>query len=73
MALGTPVVAAAVEALPDVLGILVAPEDPGALGTALADVIEGRRRPDLAAGRAACAAAYRRRLAASRLPARAAA
>ena len=56
MALGTPVVAAAVEALPDVLahgrGILVAREDPEALAAALADVLTGRRRPDTTAARA---------------------
>jgi glycosyltransferase involved in cell wall biosynthesis len=55
MAAGTPVVGAAVEALPDVLGegrgILVAPEDPEALAEALADVLAGRRVPDLAAAR----------------------
>jgi glycosyltransferase involved in cell wall biosynthesis len=55
MALGTPVVAAAVEGLPDALasgrGILVPPEDPRALAGALADVLAGRRRPDLAAAR----------------------
>ncbi|MBE2320810.1 glycosyltransferase [Solirubrobacter sp. CPCC 204708] len=55
MALGTPVVAAAVEGLPAVLadgrGILVAPEDPDALAAALDDVLCGRRRPDLAAAR----------------------
>jgi glycosyltransferase involved in cell wall biosynthesis len=55
MALGTPVVAAAVEGLPDVLahgrGVLVAPEDPEALAAAIADVLAGRRRPDRAAAR----------------------
>jgi glycosyltransferase involved in cell wall biosynthesis len=53
MALGTPVVAAAVEGLPDVLaarrGILVPPEDPVALARAIDDVLTGRRRPDIAA------------------------
>jgi glycosyltransferase involved in cell wall biosynthesis len=53
MALGTPVVASAVEGLPGVLadgrGILVAPEDPAALAAAIADVLAGRRRPDTAA------------------------
>jgi glycosyltransferase involved in cell wall biosynthesis len=56
MALGAPVVAAAVAGLPDVLGsgrgILVPPEDPDALAAALADVLAGRRRPDLEAARA---------------------
>jgi glycosyltransferase involved in cell wall biosynthesis len=56
MALGTPVVAAAVDGLPDLLadrrGILVAPEDPDALAAALADVLAGRRRPDAGAARA---------------------
>jgi glycosyltransferase involved in cell wall biosynthesis len=56
MALGTPVVASDVEGLPEVLGdgrgILVPNEDPEALAAALADVIAGRRRPDLAAARA---------------------
>jgi glycosyltransferase involved in cell wall biosynthesis len=56
MALGTPVVAAAVNGLPEVLadgrGILVPREDPEALAAALADVIAGRRLPDLAAARA---------------------
>jgi glycosyltransferase involved in cell wall biosynthesis len=55
MALGTPVVATAVEGLPDALaggrGILVPPEDPPALAAALADVLAGRRRPDLDAAR----------------------
>jgi glycosyltransferase involved in cell wall biosynthesis len=55
MALGTPVVATAVEGLPDVLadgrGILVAPEDPDALAEAIADVLAGRRRTDTDAAR----------------------
>ena len=60
MALGTPVVGAAVEGLPDLLGhdrgILVPPDDPEALAGALEDVLAGRRRPDLAAAREyACA------------------
>lgn len=56
MALGTPVVGASVNGLPEVLaggrGILVPPEDPHALAAALADVLAGRRRTDLAAARA---------------------
>lgn len=55
MGLGVPVVGFAVEALPEVLGggrgILVAPGDPEALAAALADVLAGRRRPDLEAAR----------------------
>jgi glycosyltransferase involved in cell wall biosynthesis len=55
MALGTPVVATAVEGLPAALagnrGILVPPEDPEAFAAALTDVLAGRRRPDLAAAR----------------------
>ena len=55
MALGTPVVAAAVEGLPAALaggrGVLVPAEDPEALAAALEDVVTGRRRPDLAAAR----------------------
>jgi glycosyltransferase involved in cell wall biosynthesis len=51
MALGTPVVATAVEGLPAVLadgrGILVEPEDPDSLAAALQDVLDGRRCPDL--------------------------
>jgi glycosyltransferase involved in cell wall biosynthesis len=60
MALGTPVVAAAVEGLPDALadgrGILVPREDPPALAAALADVLAGRRRPDVDAARRYAAA-----------------
>jgi glycosyltransferase involved in cell wall biosynthesis len=56
MALGTPVVATAVEGLPRVLGdgrgVLVAPGDPDALAAALRDVLDGRHRLDLAAARA---------------------
>lgn len=56
MALGTPVVGTRVNGLPEVLGegrgILVAPADPPALAAALADVVAGRRMPDLAAARA---------------------
>lgn len=55
MALGTPVVAAAVAGLPQVLagdrGVLVPPEDPDALAAAIADVLAGRRRPDIEAAR----------------------
>jgi glycosyltransferase involved in cell wall biosynthesis len=55
MLLGTPVVGAAVEGLPAVLGdgrgILVPPEDPAALARAIAEVLAGRR-PDLEAARA---------------------
>jgi glycosyltransferase involved in cell wall biosynthesis len=55
MALGTPVVATAVEGLPALLshgrGILVAPEDPEALAAAIADVLGGRRTPDTEAAR----------------------
>jgi glycosyltransferase involved in cell wall biosynthesis len=60
MALGTPVVGAAVGGLREVLagdrGILVPPDDPDALATAMADVLAGRRRPDIAAARAYAAA-----------------
>jgi glycosyltransferase involved in cell wall biosynthesis len=89
MALGTPVVAARVEALPEVLaagrGVLVDPEDPEALATGLRGVLDGRLRPDLAAARAYAAGfrpalvaagyleAYTRLLAARRAPATAAA
>jgi glycosyltransferase involved in cell wall biosynthesis len=56
MVLGTPVVAAAVEGLPAVLGegrgILVPPEDPAALARAIDDVLAGRRHPDVAAAHA---------------------
>jgi glycosyltransferase involved in cell wall biosynthesis len=55
MGLGVPVVAFAVEALPDVLGsgrgVLVPPGDVDALARAIEDVLAGRRRPDLDAGR----------------------
>jgi glycosyltransferase involved in cell wall biosynthesis len=55
MALGTPVVGSDVNGLPEVLaggrGVLVPPEEPDALARALADVLAGRRRPDLAAAR----------------------
>jgi glycosyltransferase involved in cell wall biosynthesis len=69
MALGVPVVATAVEALPEVLGdgrgILVPPEDPEALAAALTDVLAGRARPDLAA-----AEAYAQRFTPERIAAR---
>jgi glycosyltransferase involved in cell wall biosynthesis len=56
MALGTPVVATAVAGLPELLagdrGVLVPPEDPDALATAIADVLAGRQRPDLQSARA---------------------
>ncbi len=56
MGLGVPVVAAAVDGLPDTLadgrGLLVPPEDPAALARALEDVLGGRRMPDLAGARA---------------------
>jgi glycosyltransferase involved in cell wall biosynthesis len=56
MALGTPVVACAVEGLPAVLadgrGVLVAPGDAAALGHALEDVLAGRHTVDVAAARA---------------------
>jgi glycosyltransferase involved in cell wall biosynthesis len=55
MALGTPVIAAAVAGLPEVLacdrGVLVPPEDPDALAVAIADILAGRRRPDVDAAR----------------------
>lgn len=55
MVLGTPVVAAAVEGLPAVLGdgrgMLVPPEDPAALASAIAEVLAGRR-PDVTAAKA---------------------
>lgn len=55
MALGVPVIGAAVEGLPEVLGerrgVLVAPEDPEALAAAMTAVLAGRRRPDLQAAR----------------------
>jgi glycosyltransferase involved in cell wall biosynthesis len=56
MGLGVPVVAAAVDGLPQTVGegrgLLVPPEDPAALAAALEDVLAGRRMPDLAAARA---------------------
>jgi glycosyltransferase involved in cell wall biosynthesis len=74
------VVATAVEGLPDVLahgrGILVSPDDPEALAHAIADVLAGRRRPDIGAARRyaatftphlvarECARSYRRLMAA---------
>jgi glycosyltransferase involved in cell wall biosynthesis len=66
MAAGTPIVAARVGGVPDVLAdaeaLLVPPEDPAALARALAEV---RREPRRAAGRAAAA---RRRLIADFAP-----
>jgi glycosyltransferase involved in cell wall biosynthesis len=56
MGLGVPVVGTAVEGLPltlaDGRGLLVAPEDPGALATAIAGLLRGEQRTDLDAGRA---------------------
>jgi glycosyltransferase involved in cell wall biosynthesis len=50
MGLGVPVIGTAVEGLPLTLGngrgVLVPPEDPGALATAIADVLAGRRMVD---------------------------
>ncbi len=55
MGLGVPVVAFAVEGLPEVLGqdrgVLVAQGDVDALARAIEDVLAGRRRPDVDAGR----------------------
>jgi glycosyltransferase involved in cell wall biosynthesis len=55
MGLGVPVVAFAVEGLPQLLGegrgVLVEPGDVEALARAVEDVLAGRRRPDLEAGR----------------------
>jgi glycosyltransferase involved in cell wall biosynthesis len=59
MALGTPVVGTAVDGLSELLadgrGVLVPSEDPPALADALAAVLAGRRRTDLAAARALAA------------------
>jgi glycosyltransferase involved in cell wall biosynthesis len=56
MGLGVPVVATAVEGLPLTLGegrgLLVAPEDPGALAAGIAAILRGEQRTDLAGGRA---------------------
>jgi glycosyltransferase involved in cell wall biosynthesis len=56
MGLGVPVVATAVEGLPLTLGegrgLLVAPEDPGALAAGIAGVLRGEQRTDLRGGRA---------------------
>jgi glycosyltransferase involved in cell wall biosynthesis len=56
MGLGVPVVAFAVEGLPEVLGdgrgVLVSPGDVEAMARAIEDVLAGRRRPDRDAGRA---------------------
>ena len=59
MALGTPVVGAAVDGLSELLGdgrgLLVPPEDPSALAAAVAAVLAGRHHPGLAAARALAA------------------
>ncbi len=59
MALGTPVVGTAVDGLGELLaggrGVLVPSEDPAALADALAGVLAGRRRTNLAAARALAA------------------
>ena len=55
MAHGLPVVATNVEGLPITLaegrGVLVSPEDPGALARAIDEVLNGARRPDLEGAR----------------------
>jgi glycosyltransferase involved in cell wall biosynthesis len=69
MALGVPVVGAAVEGLPLTLsegrGVLIPPEDPAALAEALRAVLAGRRSTDLDAARA-YAARFRPRPVAAR-------
>ncbi|HWI72471.1 MAG TPA: glycosyltransferase [Baekduia sp.] len=56
MALGVPVIGTDVDGFPETLaagrGLIVAAEDPGALATAIADLLTGRRRTDLAGARA---------------------
>jgi glycosyltransferase involved in cell wall biosynthesis len=56
MALGVPVIGTDVDGFPETLaagrGLIVAPEDPGALAGAIADLLAGRRRTDLAGARA---------------------
>lgn len=56
MALGVPVVGTRVDGLPETLacgrGLIVEPEDPGALAAALDDVLCARRTTDLPGGRA---------------------
>lgn len=56
LALGTPVIGTAVEGLPLTLGegrgVLVPPEDPGALAQAIETVLDGSSRPDPAPGSA---------------------
>jgi glycosyltransferase involved in cell wall biosynthesis len=56
MGLGVPVVGTAVEGLPLTLGegrgLLVAPEDPGALAAGIASILRGEQRTDLCGGRA---------------------
>ncbi|MDQ3632484.1 MAG: glycosyltransferase family 4 protein [Actinomycetota bacterium] len=55
MGLGVPVIGTDVDGLPDTLGggrgIIVAPEDPGALAAAVEDVLAGRRTVDRVAAR----------------------
>jgi glycosyltransferase involved in cell wall biosynthesis len=66
MALGVPVVGTDVDGLPDTLaagrGIVVPSDDPEALASAIADVLAGRRRTDLAGARA-----YARRFSSERV------
>ena len=56
MGLGVPVIGTAVEGLPLTLGegrgLLVAPEDPGALAAGIAAILRGEQRTDLDGGRA---------------------
>jgi glycosyltransferase involved in cell wall biosynthesis len=56
LGLGVPVIGTAVEGLPLTLGegrgVLVSPEDPGALAAAIDAVLDGSSRPDPAPGRA---------------------
>jgi glycosyltransferase involved in cell wall biosynthesis len=69
MGLGVPVVATAVEGLPDTLasgrGVLVPPEDPRALASAIGAVLAGLHESDLAGARA-----YAERFAPARVAAR---
>jgi glycosyltransferase involved in cell wall biosynthesis len=68
MALGVPVIGTDVDGLPDTLaaarGLVVPPEDPDALATAIADVLAGRRQTDLRGARL-----YARRFSAERVAA----